>query len=186
MQTLETITNNYPITESEYLILDDELGNLCHYASWQLKKKNSKNNTTNDPEDDVQELRISLLRAGSYYKRQTYIESCFEALNKHVDDKLIKILVKQLEQLWTDRRHHGANRQKFGEFQEVILDKLIARHVPKDVRPSKTQHLDVCAKFIRYAKQIMWNEQKRLGKQITKEKSWRTGLVSLSEFDYLQ
>jgi hypothetical protein len=185
LQTLETITNNYPITEAEYAELDSKFGNLCYYASWQLKKKNSKNSMTNDPDDDVQELRIALLRAGSYYKRQTYIENCFTALNTHVTDKFIKILVKQLEQLWTDRRRHGANRQKFGEFQELILDKLIAKHVPKDVRPSKTAQLQICAKFATYAKQIIWNAQKALGKHITKEKSWRTGLVSLSSFDYL-
>lgn len=185
MQTLETIINNYPVTEAEYAELDSKFGNLCHYASWQLKKKNSRNSMTNDPEDDVQELRIALLRAGSYYKRQTYIESCFVALNEHVTDKFIKILVTQLEKLWTDRRRHGANRQKFGEFQELILDKLVNKHVPKDVRPSKTAQLKICAKFATYAKQIIWNAQKSLGKTISREKSIRNGMVSLSNYDYL-
>lgn len=183
--TLETIINNYPVTEEEYLELDARFGNLCHYASWQLKKKNSRNSMTNDPDDDVQELRIALLRAGSYYKRQTYIENCFTALDAHVTDKFIKILVSQLQQLWTDRRRHGANKQKFGEFQELILDKLIAKHVPKDVRPSKTAQLKVCTKFATYAKQIVWNAQKALGRDITKYKCIRNGMVSLSEHAHL-
>lgn len=183
--TLEGIVNNFPITENEYAILDDKFGNLCHYAAWQLQKKNAKNNHTNDPDDDVQELRIALIRAGSYYKRQTYIEQCFEVLDGHVKDKFIKKLVLQLKQLWKDRRRHGANRQKFGEFQELLLDRLVKKHVPRDKRPQRSQPLQLDAKFSTYLKQIVWNAQKSLGKKITREKSWRTGLVSLSEFDYL-
>jgi hypothetical protein len=183
--TLETIVRTFPITEQEYSELDDRFGNLAHYAAWQLKKKNSKNSMTNDPDDDVQELRIALMRAGSYYKRQTYIEDSFAALDSHVKDKFVKGLVKELEQLWTDRRRHGANRQKFGSFQELILDRLLKKYVPFEKRPMKDRLLKIDAKFSTYCKQIMWNEQKALGKQITREKSWRTGLVSLSEFDYL-
>lgn len=185
MQTLETIVGNFPITEEEYSELDRRFGNLAHYAAWQLNKKNSKNNSTNEPEDDVQELRIALIRAGSYYKRQTYIEECFDVLDAHVSDKFIKKLVAQLKQLWLDRRRHGANRQKFGEFQEIILDRLVKKHVPKNARPRRDQPLRIDTKFCTYAKQILWNAQKSLGKKITREKSWRTGLVSLSEYDYL-
>jgi hypothetical protein len=185
MQTLELIVNKYPITTEEYGILDKKFGNLCHYAAWQLKRKNSQNSMVNDPEDDVQELRIALVRAGSYYKRQCFIESCFESLNAHAKDKFIKMLVNQLEKLWLDRRKHGANRQKFGEFQEIILEKLVLKHVPKQFRPTISNPLIVDSKFATYCKQIIWNAQKALGKQITKEKSWRSGLISLSEFDYL-
>jgi hypothetical protein len=184
-QTLENIVNAYPISNEEYMKLDDKFGKLCHYAAWQLKKKNSQNCLTNDPEDDVQEMRIALLRAGSYFKRQTYIEECFEALRKHVKDKFTKSIVKELKQLWKDRRKHGANRQKFGEFQEAILDRLVEKYVPKEARPAKDRPLSIDGKFTTYCKQIVWNAQKSLGKQITREKSWRTGLVSLSEFDYL-
>jgi len=125
------------------------------------------------------------MRAGSYYKRQTYIEACFESLNNHAKEKFIKKLLAELEQLWLDRRRHGANRQKFGEFQEVILDRLVKKHVPKKDRPDRSASLRFDVKFCTYAKQILWNSQKSLGKKITREKSWRTGLVSLSEFDYL-
>lgn len=185
MNTLENITSKYPITSEEYNILDEKFGKLCHYAAWQLKKKNSKNSLTNDPEDDVQELRIALLKAGSYYKRQCFIESCFEALDAHVKDKFIKFLVDELKNLWLNRKRHGANRQKFGEFQEVILDRLVKKHVPKCDRPDKKEPLRIDLNFSIYLKQIVWNTQKSLGKQITRDKSWRTGLVSLSEFDYL-
>jgi hypothetical protein len=87
LQTLETIVNAFPISNEEYAELEAKFGGLAHYAAWQLKKKNSKNSMTNDQEDDVQELRIALLRAGSYYKRQTYIEESFEALDKYVKDR---------------------------------------------------------------------------------------------------
>lgn len=187
MQTLETIVNKFPITEPEYKLLDEKFGNLCYYAAWQLKKKNAQNYFSKDPlgEDDVQELRIALIRAGSYYKRQTYIESCFEALEKHAKDPFIKKVVLSLQKLWDDRRRHGANRQKFGEFQEQLLDRLVKKHVPKEDRPNKLRPVQMDAKFFTYAKQIIWNACKSLGKKITREKAIRHGLVSLSEYDYL-
>jgi hypothetical protein len=186
-QTLENIVNKFPITEEEYQLLDAKFGNLCYYAAWQLKKKNAQNYFSQDPlgEDDVQDLRIALIRAGSYYKRQTYIESCFEALNKHAKDPFIKKMSVSLEKLWEDRRRHGANRQKFGEYQEQILDRLVLKHVPKNERPDKEKHVEMDSKFYTYAKQIIWNATKSIGKKITREKAIRHGMVSLSEFDYL-
>ena len=184
MKTLETIVNSFPITELEYEVLDKKFGKLCHYAAWELKRKNAKNNV-NDPDDDVQELRIALVRAGSYYKRQTYIESCFAALENHVKDKFIMKVFSELKQLWEDRRRHGANRQKFGVHQQIILDQLVKKYVPEEERPEREQLLNLDLKFTTYCKQIIWNAQKSLGKKITREKSWRTGLVSLSDFDYL-
>lgn len=185
MQTLESIVNTFPVTEQEYAELDQKFGKLTFYAAWQLKKKNSKNSMTNDTEDDVQEMRIALMRAASYYKRQTYIESCLQTLDRHVKDRVIKSIVKELKQLWTDRRKHGANRQKFGGFHERILDLLVAKYVPEERRPNKDRPLSIDPLFGRYCKQIVWNEQRNLGKKITREKGFRTGLVSLSEFEYL-
>lgn len=185
MSTLELIINKFPITSEEYTVLDKKFGNLCYYAAWQLKKKNSKDSVTNDTEDDVQELRIALLRAVSYYKRQTYIESSFEVLDVYVKDEFIKNIVQELKQLWIDRKRHGANRQKFGEFQEIILERLVKKHVPKNNRPNRAANVQMNPKLYIYIKNIIWNAQKYLGKQITKDKSWRTGLVSLSDYDYL-
>jgi hypothetical protein len=183
--TLENIVNTFPVTEEEYENLNKMFGNLAHYAVWQLHRKNSKNNHTNEPDDDVQELRIALLRAGSYYKRQTYIEGCFDVLNKFVKDKFIKRIIKQLKQLWINRRRHGANKQVFGVFQERILEKLVVKYVSMDYRPNREQPLKIDGKFSTYLKQIVWNAQKNLGKRITREKSFRSGMVSLSEYDYL-
>lgn len=183
--TLEGIMTSFPITNEEYELLDQRFGKLAHYAAWELKRKNAKNANMNDPDDDVQQLRIALIKAGSYYKRQTYIESCFEALDKHLKDKFIMKVFEELKQLWEDRRRHGANRQKFGIHQQVILDRLVAKYVPEEDRPKRDEGLKLDMKFATYCKQILWNEQKSLGKKITKEKSWRTGLVSLSDFDYL-
>jgi hypothetical protein len=184
-QTLETIVNNFPISNEEYAQLDAKFGNLAHYISWQLKKQNTNNILSNDQEDDVQELRIALMRAGSYYKRQTYIEKCFKALRGRVREGLNKLILKKLKKLWRDRRRHGANRQKFGEFQEVILKHLVEDYVPEDRRPARDAKLLIDSNFATYAKQIVWNAQKSLGKQITKEKSWRRSLVSLSQHDHL-
>lgn len=183
--TFETIANKFPISNEEYRELDAKFGNLVYFAVWQLKKKNNKNLDTNDPEDDIQSLRISLLRAGSYYKRQLYIEKCFLALDLYVKDLFIKKIVDELRFLWTERRRHGANRQKFGEYQEQILEILVQGCVPISGRPDPLDKLTIDAKFGIYCKSIIWNEQKALGKKISKEKGIRASMVSLSEFDYL-
>ena len=96
-----------------------------------------------------------------------------------------KKLVLTLQNLWNNRTRHGANRQKFGPIQEKLLDELIKKYVPKDIRPSKTESLKIDTKFSTYCKAIVWNGQKSMGKKITREKAIRSGLVSLSEYDYL-
>ncbi len=185
MSTLEMIVKKFPITTAEYVELEKKLGKLCSFAAWQLHKKNSKNAMTNEVDDDIQELNIALIRAGSYFKRQVFIEDSLAALQKHAKDRFIARLVTQLTKLWTDRRQHGANRQRFGDHQEELLEKLLEKYVPQEERPDRHAHLNIDAKFMRYAKRIIWNAQKALGKHITKEKSWRNGLVSISEFDFL-
>lgn len=112
------ICNNFRINEEEFLELDKKFGKLCWHAAHELKKKNCKNNYTDDPEDIKQELQMSMLRAGSYYKRQIYIEKCLSVIKKYVNDFLILKIIKELESLWKNRTRHGANRQKFGSYQE--------------------------------------------------------------------
>jgi len=53
-------------------------------------------------------------------------------------------------------------------------------------RPDRFAPLSIDSKFATYCKAIVWNGQKSMGKKITREKSIRSGMVSLSEFDYLQ
>lgn len=182
---MQNICTKFHVSEQEYEQLEKKFGKLAHHAAWDLKRRNVKNNFIDDQQDIVQELRIAMIRAGSYYKRQTYIEDCFQSLTNHVSDPFLTDIVERLTYLWENKTRHGANRQKFGEFQEILLDRLVKKYVPKGHRPSKKRPLVFDLKFQTYCKQITWNEQKRMGKKITRDKSWRTGMVSLSEFDYL-
>lgn len=179
------IHDSFPVTEAEYLLLDSKFGELCEYQAWQLIKKNTRNNHTDSQEDIAQDMRIALLRAASYYKRQCYIEASMELCKKYAKDVVIKSVVKQLANLWKNKTRHGANKQKFGPHQEKMLDKLVRSLVPIKERPDKKAPLRIDAKFTTYCKAITWNAQKSLGKRITREKGIRTGMVSLSEYDYL-
>jgi len=183
--TAESICNAFPINNEEYFKLEKEFGQLTKYASWQLLKKNAKNNHTDDFDDINQELVVSVLIAGSYYKRQTYIENCLEAAKKYVKDKFIGFIVGELDELWANRTRHGANRQKFGQHQEKVLDEIIISAVPIAERPNRTANLKIDTKFSTYCKAVAWNKQKSLGRKITKEKDVRASMASLSEFDYL-
>lgn len=179
------IFKNFPITQEEYQILEKKFGQLCYYASWQLTRKNSSNNHQFDLEDFCQELMFSVLRAGSYYKRQVYIDSCLQALNKVQLPTVANLILHELKDLWANRTRHGANRQKFGDHQEMILKKLCQQYLPQEINPNPERPLQVEAKFATYAKQIIWNAQRNLGKKITREKPLRSGQVSLSDHNYL-
>jgi hypothetical protein len=182
---MKIIQDSFPVTEEEYAILDKKFGELCEYQAWQLIKKNTRNNHTDNQEDIAQDMRIALLRAASYYKRQCYIENCIDLCRKHVKDDVLKSVLKQLMNLWKNKTRHGANKQKFGPHQEKMLDKIVKCVVPTKERPNRKEPLRIDSKFCTYCKAITWNAQKSLGKRITREKSIRTGMVSLSEYDYL-
>jgi hypothetical protein len=180
------ISDNFPITEKEYFELDEKFGQLTHYISWQLLKKNTRNNHTDDEEDIAQEIKISLIRAGSYFKRQVYIEKCLALCAKYAKGRLNKNLVKSLQNSWKNKTRHGAGKQRFGQPQIDMLEKLVAKFVPEDKRPSKLDPLDVGSKkFAIYCKSICWNTSKHIGKQISKMKLIRNGSVSINEFEYL-
>lgn len=186
---LEKTYKEFQITDSEYLLLDSNFGDLVHYAAWQLLKKNVKNNHTDELEDIAQDLRMSVVRAGIYHKRQVYIKNSFEKLKKYCCfskwDAIDLYSLVKLIYLWVERKRHGANRRKFGIRQEEMLLDLVNKYVPLSERPSKKEPLKIDPTFVTYCKAITWNCQKSMGKKITKEKKWRSGLVSLSEFDYL-
>jgi len=221
-----SICEQFPISDSEYQNLECEFGQLTKYAAWQLLKKNAKNNHTDDFDDINQELLMSIIRAGSYYKRQVYVEQSLIKAIEHVggeravkllqeivkeltdpgdywrqlakealkrlegvcakpSDEFLIFMLQELVNLWHNRTRHGANRQKFGIFQERLLDNIVRQVVPKAQRPAKNQPLKIDAKFSTYCKAITWNAQKSMGRKITREKSIRTGQVSLSDYDYL-
>ena len=179
-----SIFTSFPVTNEEYAALSVQFENLAHYASGQLLKKNAKNNHTDELEDITQELRLSIIRAASYYKRQVYIERCLDA-TKNISDKFVNAIRGQLHKLWNNRTRHGANKVVFGQHQEELLDFIVNAYVPEEKRPRKSEPLTIDTKFITYCKAITWNCQKSMGKKITREKSVRTGMVSLSSFDYL-
>ena len=219
------ICEQFPISNEEYLDLEKEFANLCRYAAWQLIKKNIKNNHTDEFDDINQELLMAIIRAGSYYKRQVYIEQCLvksiqyiggpkaykvlkfivkkakpddcirkeakEALRQIIDIKydpkndFLIFVLQELFILWHNRTRHGANKQKFGCFQEKLLENIVKKVVPFEKRPNKQQPLKIDNKFSTYCKSIAWNSQKSMGKKITREKSIRTGIVSISDYDYL-
>ena len=182
---MNNISKNFPVTEEEYFKLDAKFGKLCYYASWQLSRRNTNNNHNFEIEDFQQEMMISILRAGSYYKRQCYIEQSFEAVKKSCKLKKYIARLNNLINLWENRTKHGANRQIFGEPEEMILEKLVKLTTPINLRPNKETDLILDGKFFTYAKQILWNCQRSIGKKITKERPIRVGQVSLSDFDYL-
>lgn len=97
----------------------------------------------------------------------------------------VALVLEQLLDLWDNRTRHGANKQKFGAYQEQILDTLLKTYVPEDKRPNKQSKLEIDKRFSVYCKAIIWNCGKNLGKKITRERSIRSGLVSLSEHSYL-
>ena len=181
---ITSIFKTFPITSSEYEQLESKFGSLSHFIAWQLKRKNAKNNYTEEIEDIAQEIRFSIVRAGSYYKRQIYLEECLEVAKRYVKDKFTLSIVHKLENLWKQRTRHGANKQKFGEYQESILEKII-QVVPLNQQPSRNRNLTIDKKFTTYCKAIAWNCQKNLGKKISKERVLRSGMTSLSMFDYL-
>lgn len=182
---MKGVEYEWPISNEEYLVLEKEFIKLCHKQAWILLGMNWNNNCSDEQEDIVQDLRIAMMKAASYYKRQTYIEKCFEVLNDNIEDELVLKILGELEDLWENKTRHGANRQKFGNYQEAILENLVKKYISKKMRPDKNAILKFDSKFKKYCKQITWNALRQKGKKITREKFWRTSLCSLSEFDYM-
>jgi hypothetical protein len=178
--------NPFEITNEEYTLLETQFIKLCGFQAFQLLRKNTKNNHTNEVEDIMQELKMHLLIAGIYTKRQVYIEKSLELSKKYAKDKFVRYIVDELSVLWDNRKRHGANRQKFGPFQMKILDNIVRKVVPRKLRPSKKTPLKIDSRFTTYCKSISWNCLKNMGKKITREKSVRSGQVSLSEHEYLK
>ncbi len=178
---MNSIESNFPVSDEEYQYLSQKFGKLLFFASHQLKKQNSQNNFIDDVEDISQELQLSILRAGSYHKRQNYIEKCLLMVKTKTNDKFLGCIVEELEKLWSNRTRHGAGRQKFGPHQEQLLNKLVNKLIPKKSRPDPKEPLKIDTKFSNYCKSILWNSCKAMGRKITSFKKIRNGMVSLNE-----
>lgn len=182
---MEKICKEWRVTEEEYFELNEEFGKLAEWQAWRLYQRNSRSSHTDDQTDIAQNIRMALIRAGSYYKRQTYIESCLKLCDEYIKDAFVRDIMFSLAKLWENRTRHGANKQKFGPPQENVLEKLVKKYVPLRLRPRRSAKLVMDKHFFNYCKSITWNEQKSMGKKITREKVIRKDQVSLSEFDYL-
>jgi len=188
---MSEIFKNYPVTTNEFDILLKKYEKLCHDIAWDLIKRNSRQNHTDEEADVNQEILISMMHAASYYKRQTYITESLALCEQHSKDKkFLAIIVAELRTLWDNRKRHGAGRQKFGPYQEKLLDKLVKLLIPKSKRPSKEAPLkldvpEVVSDFGPYCKSICWNRQRALGRKITREKPMRSQMASISQYDYL-
>jgi len=186
VSTADVICKEWRISETEYLLLDKQFGKLCEKQAWILLQKNYRNNHTDEQVDIAQDMRLAMIRAGSYYKRQLFIEKCLELCEKYAPDRFHSLMVESLKNLWLNKTRHGANRQKFGPPQEKMLFRLTRKIVPKKIRPNKKEQLtSIGPTFERYCKSITWNEMKAKGKKITREKAIRSNQVSISEFDFL-
>lgn len=179
------IFKSFRLTDDEYAELYQKFGDLAKFAAWQLIRRNVRNNHTDEMEDIEQDILIAIIRAGVYYKRQTYIEHSLKLAKRYAGDPIMRSVVRELIYLWQNRTKHGAHKQKFGEQQEKILDQIIHQIVPVEKWPDKARKLIIDKKFTTYCKQIAWNQQKSLGRKITRERSVRCGMVSLSEHDHL-
>ncbi len=187
MSSKQNLYNKFRVTDQEYKKLDAKFGRLAFDAAWKLIRGNYKNNclVETELEDVVSELKFTLYLSGSYYKRQTFIENCFVVAKLYCKDKFIIHLVEELESLWLGRRSHGANRQKFGDFHEEALETIVKKHVPLELIPDASAPLVDDEKFINYCKSILWNRQKALGKKISRERTIRVGMVSLSDNKFI-
>src|ERR1700739_902974 len=107
---MKNISVSFPLSETEYSELTNKFENLILYAGWQLLKKNARNNHTDELEDIAQELRLSIVRAASYYKRQGSIHRCFDVQSRYIKDKFVARILEQLKTLWANRTRHGANK----------------------------------------------------------------------------
>lgn len=180
----KSIFEKFPVTNSEYVELESKFEDLCKFAAWKLKNMNTNNNCTDELDDFIQEFRMSIIRAGSYYKRQLYIEDCLKIAGNYARDPFVKNILKELSVLWRNRTRHGARRQKFGDLQEEILEEIVRRVVPENKRPERNRLLFIDKRFPTYCKRIIWNAQRAVGRKISRERGLRTGLVSLSEMDH--
>ena len=180
---VNAIFDSFGLTNEECLELESKFGKLCYKIVWELKRKNSKNNYTEDLDDVMQELRISMVKAGCYYKRQTYLEECMKICSEYIKDEFLLLVLNVLRDLWSIRTHHGAHRTCFGEYQESLLGMLVLT-LDENIRPKKRK-LEVDSDFGTYCKAILWNCQKNLGRKISKMRNIRNNCVSISEFDYM-
>jgi len=175
------IQKRYPITNQEFEVLEEKYGKLCWYAATNLAFTNGKS------EEDRQyfhsEILIGIFRAGSYYKRQTFIENVFEYLDKYKDE-MESSDIFNLEKL-KDTWKHKAN---FTETHEIIIREILKKYenISKEECPKDNFSLIFDDKFEIYCKAIIWNTKKSLGQAISKDNENRRKEVSFDDCQFLE
>lgn len=178
---MQSICKAWRVTEKEYQLLETQFGKLAEKQAWILLQKNYRNNHTEEQIDIAQEMRLAMIKAAAYHKRQVYIEKCLELCETHAVDQFTVTLVSNLKKLWKSKKRKG---RRFGPYQEKVLSRLMRKIVPQKLRARKKAPLQLDEGFIIYCKAITWNATKQMGKRITREKRLRSSQVSLSEFNY--
>jgi hypothetical protein len=179
------IFKRFEITTEDYKLLEKKFDSLCKFVAWRLKQSNARNNCTDDLDDFIQEMRLAVLYAGAYYKRQTYIEECLILLKKHLDDNFLKLILEELVSRWRSRSKSGDERKRFDVYHEEILENLVKENIPDKIRPSRQRPLIIDQRFPIYCKNIIWNKKKAVGRKITKERAIRGAMVSLGQYEYI-
>ncbi len=175
----------FKLTDEEWQQIYNKFWKLCRHQAKSLLNMNMKGSHTDDQDDIEQEMHQSMIVAAMYHKRQCYIEACFKSLKEFSKDEAIIEMVSKLESVWRNKTKSGGVRQRFGSHQEKILYRLVNSYVPYAVRPSVNTPFKADEKFERYCKANTWNRIKTLGRKITKERSLRNGMASLSNFSHL-
>lgn len=180
---ITSMFKKFPILDCEYAELEKQFDKLCCMIAWDLQKKNKNNNcyVETEIEDVIQEIRIAVLEAVCYAKRQIYINDSFEiALKYCVDEKRRKMLL-EIHEVWENRKLFGLNMPRFERHHEDLLEEIVMETVPENCLPNKNKVLKIDTEFKNYCKSILWNRQKSIGRKITKERAIKKGSVSLSE-----
>ncbi len=184
------IQKRYPISNDEYKVLDDKYDKLCWFAANGLARSNKK--SEEDLQDYHSDIQIGMFRAGSYYKRQCFLEATFSYLNNcklFMDSNEIEELTV-LKNTWSNHK----TRSSFGKPQEneliVLLNKFEGVAYNSDSNKIDIPDINTSLRFDRnfevYCKAIIWNTKKSLGQQISKENANRNNEISLSEWEFLE
>lgn len=168
------IQKNYPVTDDEYCVLDKKYGKLCWDAARKLANKNKSDQ--HSLEDFHSEVVLGMCRGGSYYKRQIFIEECFDGLDNkiYMDFKDIDVFTN-LKKIWKKRKG------RFCIKEEKYLCELISKY-NCDVF---VKNLTFDRKFEVYCKAIIWNTAKNIGQNITQKRKYVKSEISLDEWAFL-
>lgn len=180
---ITSMFKKFPILDAEYVDVEKQFDKLCCAIAWDLQKKNRNNNCNveTEIEDVIQEIRIAVLEAMCYHKRQIYIDSSFVVALKYCMNADVRTELLNIYDIWQNRKEHGTNRPKFEKQHEDLLEKIVMEYVPDKMLPNKNKPIKIDTEFKNYCKSIAWNRQKSIGRKITKERVIKKGIVSLSE-----